>query len=326
LADYRQSNELLDSSKQESRDVSGCDDDSNRRWVLVVYSVFGDESHDETKRRVFSVSGLFGTDKDWEDLVDAWVKRTGGKVFHAAACESDSEEFAGIDHSENLKLYADLTTILTKTNLLGYTATMNLADYSALFPTVFDPNDPYYFCFSNVIFHFVEVGYLSIPQDKVKFTFDQNLETDYNGGAIYNYMVHLPEWKGREYLADEVSFTSRKSPRIQAADLVAREGMKHMDNQISPTRCPARRSIAALLTTRRFLFRQLTRPFFEQLWKRAHEMRFLPGAKMSEYRAWLGKNGYTDNTSNRIRYQSYIDALLLMQSQHTKPSPVGEDS
>jgi hypothetical protein len=31
-----------------------------------MYSVFGDESHDETKSRVFAVAAIFGSEDDWE--------------------------------------------------------------------------------------------------------------------------------------------------------------------------------------------------------------------------------------------------------------------
>lgn len=287
----------------------------SRRWVLIVYSAFGDESHDESKQRVFTVSGLFGTEEDWGALEREWVPRMDGKIFHAAACESDAEDFAGIEHTDNLRLYRDLTTILCKTKLFGYTVSMNLSDFHSVFPEALDPYDPYFFCFSEVIFYLVTIAHLSIRQDKVKFTFHHNLETDYNAAALYDYMLHLPECQAIEYLADEIAFGYQANPRIQAADLVAREGMKHMDNQLAPNRRPPRRSYEALRSSTHFHFPQLVRGNFEQLRKKAGEMRDHPGAKMSEYRAWIASNKYMDNRSNRIRYQMHLDALLRLQSK-----------
>lgn len=34
-----------------------------------------------------------------------------------------------------------------------------------------------------------------IPQGTLKFTFDQNLDIEYNAGALYNHIANLPEWK-----------------------------------------------------------------------------------------------------------------------------------
>lgn len=67
-------------------------------------------------------------------------------------------------------------------------------------------------------------------------------------------MVHQPEWRFHPYMADEVSIASRKEVGIQAADLVAREAMKHLDNQIGPKQRLTRGSLRALEKTKRFGF------------------------------------------------------------------------
>jgi hypothetical protein len=274
----------------------------------MMYSAFGDESHDDTKKRVFSVGALFGDDEDWNTLVPLWIDRTGGKAFHATDCDSDQGAHAGDSHRSNKRLYADLTKIIAKSKLLGYAATVNLTDYSRIFPNPFDPNDPYYLCFSDVIFNLVEIGYLCVPQGKTKFAFDNNFDVDYNAAQLFYYMAKLPEYKFNEFL-EEVRFISHNDPRIQAGDLLTREAMKDMDNEIGPVNRPRRLSMLALRDAKRFVFRRLERPFFEELRIKAEGLGKLPGATMTQYREWLEKYGYTDNTSNRIRYLSYMDAL-----------------
>ena len=53
----------------------------------MVLSVFGDESSDEMKERVFAISGLMGTEEEWRTAEAAWVAKTGDEVFHAADWE-----------------------------------------------------------------------------------------------------------------------------------------------------------------------------------------------------------------------------------------------
>ena len=53
----------------------------------MVLSVFGDESSDETRQRVFAVSGVWGTEPEWQQVEAAWTAQTGGEVFHAAEWE-----------------------------------------------------------------------------------------------------------------------------------------------------------------------------------------------------------------------------------------------
>jgi hypothetical protein len=68
-------------------------------WEFVMRSVFGDESQDETKQRVFSVAGVFGSSEEWDILADRWLRATGGRIFHAADCESDLGEFSKTSHT-----------------------------------------------------------------------------------------------------------------------------------------------------------------------------------------------------------------------------------
>ena len=47
----------------------------------MVVSIFGDESSDESHERVFSVSGLVGTDAEWAEADALWMKATRGEEF-----------------------------------------------------------------------------------------------------------------------------------------------------------------------------------------------------------------------------------------------------
>ena len=53
----------------------------------MILSVFGDESADETKQRVFAISGVFGLESEWLRAEAAWTALTNGEVFHAADWE-----------------------------------------------------------------------------------------------------------------------------------------------------------------------------------------------------------------------------------------------
>src|SRR5438270_628999 len=90
----------------------------HREWVMA--SIFGDESADAHKQRVFAVSGLIGTDIQWDQLKAQWSERIGNVIFHATDCESDKGDFKDRPHQENLKLYEDLTKILVASEIRGY--------------------------------------------------------------------------------------------------------------------------------------------------------------------------------------------------------------
>jgi hypothetical protein len=123
-------------------------------------------------------------------------------------------------------------------------------------------------------------------------------------------MKSTPDWRLRAYLDNELRFASRQSSvGIQAADLLAREAMKHLDNQCGPVQRPTRASIRTLANTNRFRFQYYVRVGLEALKREAEELGNLPGAKMSDYRAWLANHGRTDGISTRLNYLKVIDAM-----------------
>ena len=270
-----------------------------------MYTVFGDESHDESRARVFAVAGLFGSDDHWRELEDKWRARTGGKIFHAADCDSDSGEFAGIAHAENKKLYKDLVTILCGSRILGHGSAVDIAGHNEFFPDV--PRDIlYYRCFRDVVVKCSDWAKWAIPRGPVKFTFDSRRESNYNAGVLYDYLVNLPEWKTAQDF-EEVSFASRKLVGIQAADLYAREVMKHLDNMIGPVARAPRRSLEALENTNRFGADLFMREYFQDFKRRFEEVSKQCGIDPQRYVDWLNEHKLGDSISSRHRYMIALD-------------------
>jgi hypothetical protein len=277
------------------------------RFCGIMYTVYGDESHDETQQRVFAVAGLFGDETAWESVKKRWADRTGGKLFHAVDCESDTGDFADSPHSENLRLYKDLAKLLANSNLLGYGHAMDIGEFFALFPEAVE-NQPYYMCFQEVVTRFAQYTSVCIPPDKVECIFDLNHDVEYNAALLYSYMVNLPEWKFHQFLADKISFASRKEPGIQMADLVARETMKHMDNIVGPVKRLPRLSMRALARTRRFKFDFFPKEYFQDL-KRNIGRLIRPGGSISEYKKWREGHSLVDNAANRLRYMTWLRSM-----------------
>jgi hypothetical protein len=266
-----------------------------------VYSVFGDESADETKSRVFAVAGVFGGEPEWIRLKGAWLERTGGKIFHAADCETNQGEFVNTSNSENKALYKDLTILLCGSHLLGRGHAIELCGVREFFQH--SPAElPYCMCFRNVVHQCGNLALLSIPQEKVEFTFDQRAETNYNAGVLYDYMAKVSEWNASPYLHDKINFASRKYVGIQVADLLARETMKHLDNIIGPVKRDTRRSMKALNATGRFRFTFWNREWFEGLHRNFQQVASRFGVDLNEYPKWLLENGLVDNLSNRHQH------------------------
>lgn len=72
---------------------------------------FGDESHDGKEEVVFAVSGVIGSQEDWDALSVSWKKRTGGIPFHASDCENGYGPYKDMCVEERQRLYKDLVSM-----------------------------------------------------------------------------------------------------------------------------------------------------------------------------------------------------------------------
>ena len=280
-----------------------------------MLTVFGDESHDEKKQRVYVVAGIAGIKSEWEKLEPKWFKRTGGVPFHSSDCESDQEAYKANTHDENQKLYADMVKIILNSSLMGFASIVDLVAYKEFFPDIID-HMPYFFCFSKVIDYFDDLRSLYFPPEKkVEFIFHRNKETQGAAIIMYDYITQLEEYKYRtNYLGDTVTFDkSDERIGIQVVDVVAREAMKHFDNYLTGSNQLARQSVERLSSSGKFVFDIFGRDYWESLQKQIDSLEDKPGVNGKDYHNWKTRNKIqSDNASTRLRY------LLQL------PKPIGK--
>lgn len=261
-----------------------------------MYSVFGDESSDERCERVFAIGGLFGNDVEWEQVIAKWIEITHGEEFHAT--QRDTPE-----HQEQ---YISLIHVLADSKLLGFGAAMSVDGLAEIFPQAVEQY-PYYYCFGRIILHFAKIARLCIPPAQVKFMFHQNLTVQKSAADLYHDLTTYPEWEGRTFVADEISYGTSKDPRIQAADLWAREVMKHADNTLGPVKRRMRQSLSVLRSTHRFGFDVYERSFFESMkenWNQWHR-----GTTAEQFSTWRKKHKLRDSGAARIRFLVYLNTI-----------------
>lgn len=276
--------------------------------VAVMLSVFGDESSDETGQRTFAVAGIMGTQEEWDALEVNWLKRTGGKIFHATDCESGYGDYKDIPKEKRHKEYEDLTKILAQSNMWGFGCAMDIQAYKKLFPEGLDIA-PYFSCFVRVILFFARLAYHYIPrQPKAKFIFDRNSKTNFVSVSLVDYFTNLTEYDYSSFVG-QIAFDSIDTTGIQVADLLARETMKHMDNQIGPVKRRMRLSMASLLKTDRFDFIWNDETYWEDFRTKIDYIEQQTGMNYENYKEWLLKQRCIDNGESRNRYLFYTDSL-----------------
>lgn len=293
------------------------------RWTAMVVSVFGDESSDETKERVFSVSAIVGTDDEWATAESAWRLATKGEVFHAADWE----------HEGRLDDYKAAAVALASSPVAGFAWSMDLAAYREFFTDTL-PDVAYYLMFTKAINGVSREWRLwndrvrATPEgrdpiiSRVEFTFDHRKQSEGTAGSIYSTFINQPEWRESTLLDTKVSFESRSNPRIQMADLIAREGMKDLDRFLGPVKYPERKSKIALAAKNHFRFLEFRRDYFE---KYAQVMADLErndsDFNAESYGKWLYDTGRVqgdhvhDTMTNRAVFMAWLDSRDLRKKR-----------
>ncbi len=256
---------------------------------------------DETKQRVCAVAGVGGTEEQWRALEWQWTRRTNGVPFHANDCDSDQGDFENRPHWENKNLYRDLAIMLANSGLVGFGQAIDLAAKRAVFPESED--FAYYTAFTRVVLAMKDhaVG----TRDIAEFAFDMRMESEHNAGLLYGSLrEHEPDWA--PFIATKISFEFAKdSPRIQAADLIAREAMKALDNMSGPTKRPIRKSWATLLGSGRFAVDAFSTEWFEDMKSKLPTFAAKLGVERDGYIAWLQDRNRQHNISNMFHYVNW---------------------
>jgi len=272
--------------------------------VAVMYCAYGDESRDDTLKRVYAVAGVWGHQEEWDAIEGPWKERLGGRVLHAADCEFGHGDFSDLGPGEGKAIIRDLITILVNSRLCGGGTAINVAEYTHSFPRDF-VDAPYLWGFGDVLHHFAELTSVAIPTGTLsEVVFDRNEPIEYNASALYEWM-RVTKKLGR-HLADKLSFACRRTIGIQVADLFAREVMKNFDAQLDGSKRPTRISFQKLYATQRFRFLNVGKLDFERRKVELANGKYGADASMAAYYRWLEENRLKDCLTNRIEHMKHL--------------------
>jgi hypothetical protein len=291
---------------------------------MATLSIFIDESADDTQSRVFAVAGVIGTESEWRLAEADWVKRTDGREFHAAECESEfARESDRTKHQQNLDLYRDVTQLLATNYLAGVAVAIDLASHRELFGPDVPADVGYYKCLSDLMHTLGDMARQFNAQSdpvELELTLDHRKESVGNAGSLYSAFTNQPEWSDSAIFGGSIKFDSRANPRIQMADLLARETMKEFDRILSGQHRPMRRSMQCLIAADKFRYAYRDRAYCEMWRRQMEQLQQESGMTLAGYGKWLMDTGRVqngrlhDNWRNRFEYLAWLDRQASQQN------------
>lgn len=206
---------------------------------------FGDETGTDKKpsTRISAIGGLFGREQLWDGFDKAWKKvleKQKIPFFHAVQCERGTGEFYGLDVAKRGDLINRLLEVLLSSHLqpcaygvvIPYFNEMSVEFRSHY--TSGHPDVPYFLCLHHA---FVAAGHAADGlrrDEQVHFMFEKQDEFEADARASFDELKKSERWPNHCRLG-RCDFAEREDydryPGLQAADLLAYEMYRHLDNR-----------------------------------------------------------------------------------------------
>jgi hypothetical protein len=294
-----------------------------KRILIKMMAVYGDDSTDGDKVRVYAFGGVAGTQEEWDELEIKWLDRTGGIPFHATDCEAGQKSYKDMSEEKRGRLHRDLARILANSKLFGYGVAIDLKAFRKCFAAT-TKDDAYFYCFLPVVVHFFNHSQNLMPPQRVQFTFDLNPNVKWgNPSLLYEqYLTRLKEYEPmQQFINKDIAFGSKDSVGIQVSDLFTYEIMKNFQNSLN-REVGTRTQKEILDVTKRFI---IEKPRDEHYWRefslKQHD--FLKKSA-EKYDQWRKENNIkTDNPQAQIRWMVYTDTLNQLTSKPNQKKQKG---
>jgi hypothetical protein len=229
---------------------------------VATLKAYGDESADGRGRRVFTVAAVVGHEDEWQPGIREWLRATRGLPFHATDLESNYGKTPE-QRERDGALHRKLTGVLCDSFLIGFAVSLDLESHKAVFPPAGDgtgpPRDwPYYKALSELLkitgtlamkFNELDDAVADGPVS-LDFTFESRRKSNGAATALYGAFTREPDWP-TEIFHSDVRFEEGDEPRLEPADLLAREAMHEFERKLSRPNASPRAQFSLLDECRR---------------------------------------------------------------------------
>lgn len=208
---------------------------------IAVCKFFGDETGIDNNSRICAVSGFVGTEKEWERFDRNWKKvldAEGIPYFHAVACERGKDDFYGLDVLKRGRIVDRLLQVIMNSSIRGYSYGLVKPHFEAwnekdrIHFTNNHPDNPYYLCLQTLFVFATDECKDKPDTEQIHFVFEKQEEFKEEAEKVYDDLKSDVAWESSKHLG-KLCFEEEpaKYPGIQAADLLAYETFRQLDNK-----------------------------------------------------------------------------------------------
>ncbi len=216
--------------------------DGAGRRVMAILTFKFDESYKDN--RSLMVGGWIADDKQWKRVESRWQKAIALenktlapehriKRYHAAEMNAGDGPFKGWEKWRRNRFTDKLLRILSNGQMTAVGCGMDLRAFDELFPRRMPPDYgiAYIMCMGTIMHAIADAAKGYPPDFRIALVHDHG-DWDAHALAGYNDWVDDHSWEDRHRFVRITPLTWREDVGLQAADLIAYETMRWLDNEL----------------------------------------------------------------------------------------------
>jgi hypothetical protein len=195
----------------------------------VLFDFYMDESSDEQRKRYWAVGGLNAAEPVWTQFEIRWLSRTYElkKPFRSTECENQKGQFASWIKADCDQLMADLVGIILEYRIAGLGWVVPIPEYASI---IGDPGEYAGYLFALKCTLITSAILAERFRADIRFWIEENKATAARAKQVYQGVKAIKRWRAALQISG-VHFSGKQIVGLQAADLMARESFKFMDNR-----------------------------------------------------------------------------------------------
>jgi hypothetical protein len=192
----------------------------------MLAECYFDDSSDEKHEQYFAYGGLIGSPDQWDEFQVQWGIETTGleQPFHSADCDSGYGQFVGWPNEKRFDLMARLTAVIKRISLFGFASIIPVSDFKTVFPSLRE-REATQTAIAHVVVNMASVA--NRARDDFALWFESGNHNSWTVNVFER--LRASGWEAINHVRGP-AFENKQYQPMQAADLVAREAFKHIDN------------------------------------------------------------------------------------------------
>lgn len=216
--------------------------DSPGRRYMAVFTFKFDESY--KSKRTLIVGGWIANERQWKRVESRWQKAIAHenrtlpsqyqiKRYHAAEMNAGDGAFKGWDKTRKNRFTNKLLKILSNGQMTAASCGIDLAAFEDLFPQRDPPGYgmAYVICMGLLLLNLADAAKEQIPDAKIAVVHEHGPWDKYALEA-YNAWIDDNSWGERDRFLGITPLSWKEDVGLQAADLIAYESMRAIDNEL----------------------------------------------------------------------------------------------